>query len=202
MQRGRGHGPPGKRDGPFTQTTRPTSTSRGPHRPRVNPRSSGPARWSTAPLERNTRCHRRHRPRPRRSQPRRPNLLTILQEPHPPGAASPSSSRRTSTGSGRGSVWWSGIVTGHCRRRCSGARPLGGLVHRADAAYRASWPTRSGARTGARRPTEVLPLSSQYRQQRRNVQDLPPAITPVYQQEFSARQEGFHRHRAMVETCG
>ena len=45
-----------------------------------------------------------------------------------------------------------------------GARPLGGLEHRAGATFGQPKPNRPGARNGAGRPAIVLPLTSQYRQ--------------------------------------
>lgn len=48
-----------------------------------------------------------------------------------------------------------------------GARPLGGLEHRAGAASGQPEPNRSGARHGAGYPATVLPLTPQYRQYRR-----------------------------------
>ena len=48
-----------------------------------------------------------------------------------------------------------------------GARPLGGLEHRAGAAPGQPEPNRSGARHGAGHPATVLPLTPQYRQYRR-----------------------------------
>jgi hypothetical protein len=87
--------------------------------------------------------------------------LGSAQRSHQAVAVGPSAREEGRSG-GRASWLASAAAEG------GGARPLGGLEHRAGAACRASEADRSGARDGAGRPTVVLPLGSQHRQYCRN----------------------------------
>ena len=97
--------------------------------------------------------------------------LGSAQHSHQAVAVGPSAREEGRSG-GRASWLASAAAEG------GGARPLGGLEHRAGAACRASEADRSGARDGAGRPTVVLPPGSQHRQYCRNplevIQPRPP----------------------------
>ena len=196
LRAGLGHDRPGARWSVHPDNRFPACRV-GLHRAGADRRSTRSADGQRRLLARKNRCHQRHRPK-RRSQPRRsgrwrswrrrtrPRRSVAIQQPQLIPLR-----RRV------------GRMVSHLVPTAAnggGARPLGGLVHRAGAACRASGAGTIGGSSRRRTPCRCPTSTSQYGQHRR-IQRCSGLRRAVSQIPGASRQTGGRARLASLGRC-